>query len=48
VLGKGSNNSPRVLAGDLGEHREAGIPFDQRGDVCVVRSCAFNRSVQHR
>src|SRR6185295_4175999 len=38
VLGKGSNNSPRVLAGDLGEHREAGIPFDQSGDVRVVRS----------
>ena len=38
MLGKGSNNSPCVLAGDLGEHREAGIPFDQSGDVRVVRS----------
>src|SRR5262249_43778105 len=38
VLGKRSNNSPRVLAGDLDEHREAGIAFDEGGDVRVVRS----------
>jgi len=28
VLGKRSNNSRRVLAGDLDEHREAGIALD--------------------
>src|SRR6478735_7795243 len=38
VLGKRSNNSRRVLAGDLDEHREAGIALDQGSDVRVVRS----------
>src|SRR5215469_2089122 len=38
VLGKRSNNSRRVLAGDLDEHREAGIALDQGGDVRIVRS----------
>ena len=38
VLGKRSNNSRRVLAGDLDEHREAGIALDEGGDVRVVRS----------
>jgi len=37
VLGKRSNNSCRVLAGDINEHREAGIALDERGDVRVVR-----------
>src|SRR6516225_6429698 len=34
VLGKRSNNSRRVLAGDLDEHREAGIALDE-GATCV-------------
>src|ERR1700731_3073293 len=38
VLGKRSNNSRRVLAGDLDEHREAGIALDEGSDVRVVRS----------
>src|SRR6516225_7079180 len=38
VLGKRSNNSRRVLAGDLDEHREAGIALDEGGDVRIVRS----------
>src|SRR5262245_43271504 len=38
VLGKRSNNSRRVLAGDLDEHREAGIALDEGGDVRAVRS----------
>jgi hypothetical protein len=38
VLGKRSNNSRRVLAGGLDEHREAGIALDEGGDVRVVRS----------
>ena len=38
MLGKRSNNSRRVLAGNLDEHREAGIALDQGGDVRVVRS----------
>ena len=38
VLGKRSNNSRRVLAGDLDEHREAGIALDKGSDVRVVRS----------
>src|SRR5580700_5283780 len=37
VLGKRSNNSRRVLAGDLDEHREAGIALDEGSDVRVVR-----------
>ncbi len=37
-LGKRSNNSRRVLAGDLDEHREAGIALDEGGNVRVVRS----------
>src|SRR6516165_9900003 len=32
MLGKRSNNSRRVLAGDLDEHREAGIALDEGGD----------------
>ena len=38
MLGKRSNNSRRVLAGDLDEHREAGIALDEGGDVRIVRS----------
>jgi hypothetical protein len=38
VLGKRSNNSRGVLAGDPDEHREAGIALDESGDVRVVRS----------
>src|ERR1700688_443135 len=38
VLGERSNNSRRVLAGDLDEHREAGVALDEGGDVRVVRS----------
>jgi hypothetical protein len=38
VLGKRSNNSRRVLAADLDEHREPGIALDEGGDVRVVRS----------
>ena len=38
VLGKRSNNSRRVLAGDLDEHREAGIALDEGSDVRVVCS----------
>src|ERR1700731_4771083 len=38
VLGKRSNNNRRVLAGDLDEHREAGIALDEGSDVRVVRS----------
>src|SRR3974377_1291042 len=38
VLGKRSNNSRRVLAGDLDEHREAGIALDEGSDVRVVLS----------
>src|SRR6201987_841902 len=38
VLGKRSNDSRRVLAGDLDEHREAGVALDESGDVRVVRS----------
>jgi hypothetical protein len=37
VLGKRSNHSRRVLAGDLDEHREAGIALDEGGDVRVQR-----------
>ena len=37
VLGERRNNSRRVLAGDLDEHREAGIALDEGGDVRVVR-----------
>src|ERR1700751_6181887 len=38
VLGKRSNNSRRILAGDLDEHREAGIALDEGGDVRVLCS----------
>jgi hypothetical protein len=38
VLGKRSDDSRRVLAGDLNEHREADIALDEGGDVRVVRS----------
>ena len=38
VLGKRSNNSRRILAGEFDEHREAGIALDEGGDVRVVRS----------
>src|SRR5262245_20569408 len=38
VLGKCSNNRGRVLAGNLDEHRKAGVALDERGDVRVLRS----------
>src|SRR5262245_57973999 len=38
VLGKRSNNSRRIVAGDLDEHREAGSALDEGGDVRVVCS----------
>src|ERR1700756_1179369 len=38
VLGKLSNNSRRVLAGNPDEHRKARIALDESGYVRVVRS----------
>jgi hypothetical protein len=37
-VGKRGNNSRRVLAGDLNEHREAANAPNEGKDVCVVRS----------